>query len=79
MVRHVPVAIVDYDHSSLSATIVRYAESSPRLQSHVVNDENSAKQLMWQGKIAGYLVIPSGLYQQVLNGQTAKVSIFGKW
>ncbi len=75
VVRHVPVAIVDYDHSSLSATIVRYAESSPRLQSHVVNDENSAKQLMWQGKIAGYLVIPSGLYQQVLNGQTAKVSI----
>lgn len=75
VVRHVPVAIVDYDHSSLSATIVRYAESSPRLQSYVVNDENSAKQLMWQGKIAGYLVIPSGLYQQVLNGQTAKVSI----
>ena len=30
---------------------------------------------MWQGKIAGYMVIPSGLYQKVTTGQPAKVSI----
>ncbi|MFO1365905.1 MAG: ABC transporter permease [Moraxella osloensis] len=72
--RHVPVAVVDYDHSSLSQTIISYAQANPRIQSTIVNDENSAKQLMWQGKIAGYMVIP-GLYQKVTTGQPAKVSI----
>lgn len=75
VVRHVPVAVVDYDHSSLSQTIISYAQANPRIQSTIVNDENSAKQLMWQGKIAGYMVIPSGLYQKVTTGQPAKVSI----
>lgn len=75
VVRHVPVAVIDYDHSSLSQTIISYAQANPRIQSTVVSDENQAKQLMWQGKIAGYMVIPFGLYQKVVTGQPAKVSI----
>ena len=75
VVRHVPVAVVDDDHSSLSQKIISYSQANPRLQSTIVTDENTAKQLMWTGKIVGYMVIPSGLYQKVMTGQSAKVSI----
>lgn len=75
VVRHVPVAIVDYDHSNLSDKIITYTKANPRLDSHVLVDEYQAKQLMWQDKIVGYLVIPAGLYQKVSTGQPAKVSV----
>ena len=75
VVRHVPVAIVDYDHSTLSNTMIGYAQANPRLDAQVVTDERQARQLMWQGKIAGYMVIPPNLFQNVNSGQAAKVSI----
>lgn len=75
VVRHVPVAIIDYDHSTLSTTIIGYAQANPRIDSQVVADEATAQRLMWQDKIAGFMVIPSGLYQKVNTGQSAKVSV----
>ena len=75
IVRNVPVAIIDNDHSTLSTKIISYAQSSPRLDVSVVTDENTAKDLVWRNKIVGYMVIPSGLYQKVSTGQSAKVSV----
>lgn len=75
--QHVPVAIVDNDHTFLSAKIIDYAKANPRINSTVVTDETAAQQMLWHHEIAGYLVIPSGLYQKVVSGQTARVSILG--
>lgn len=75
VVRHVPVAIIDNDHSLLSSKIIGYAQANPRLDAKVISDEQQAQQLMWRGEIVGYLLIPSGLYQKVSSGQPAKVSI----
>lgn len=75
VVRQVPVAIVDEDHSTLSNKLISYAQANPRLDAHVIANENQAKDLMWRGELVGYMVIPAGLYQKVNTGQTAKVSV----
>lgn len=77
VVEHVPVAIIDNDHSQLSQKIIDFATASPRLDSHVVSDEVQARQLLWQQKIAGYMVIPSGLNEKVVTTQPAFVSVLG--
>lgn len=77
VVNHVPVGIVDRDNSNLSNTIVRYASASPQLDTQRFLDEQAAKEAMWSDDIAGYMVIPSGLEQQVLSGKSASVSVLG--
>ncbi len=77
VVHNVPVAVVDYDHSRLSNTLVRYANTNPRLQVQIVDNEQVAKQAMWQQQIAGYMIIPQGLEKKVASGKQAKVSVAG--
>ncbi|MGB2785379.1 ABC transporter permease [Psychrobacter sp.] len=77
VVNHVPVGIIDNDNSNLSRTIVRYASTSPQLDTQLFLNEQQAKEAMWSDEIAGYMVIPSGLEQQVLSGKAASVSVLG--
>lgn len=75
VVNHVPVGIIDYDNSDLSRTIVRYATATPQLDTERFVNEQAAQEAMWSNKIAGYMIIPSGLEQRVLSGKQAKVSV----
>ncbi|MGP9687671.1 ABC transporter permease [Psychrobacter sp. AOP22-C1-C5] len=77
VVNHVPVGIVDKDNSNLSNTLFRYASASPQLDTRRFIDEQAAKEAMWSDDIAGYMIIPSGLEQQVLSGKPASVSVLG--
>ncbi|WP_372862730.1 ABC transporter permease [Psychrobacter sp.] len=77
VVNHVPVGIIDNDNSNLSRTIVRYASASPQLDTQLFLNEQQAKEAMWSDEIAGYMVIPSGLEQQVLSGKAVSVSVLG--
>ena len=77
VVNHVPVGIVDYDNSDLSRTIVRYSSASPPLNTKRFLNEQAAKEAIWSDQIAGYMIIPSGLEQQVLSGKAASVSVLG--
>lgn len=77
VVNHVPVGIIDHDNSALSRTIVRYASASPQIDVETFNSEQAAKTAIWSGDIAGYMIIPSGLEQQVLSGKAASVSVLG--
>lgn len=77
VVNHVPVGIIDHDNSALSRTIVRYASASPQIDVETFNSEKAAKTAIWSGDIAGYMIIPSGLEQQVLSGKAASVSVLG--
>ena len=72
-----PVGIVDNDNSNLSRTIVRYASASPQLDTQRFLSEQEAKAAIWSDDIAGYMVIPSGLEQQVMSGKEASVSVLG--
>ncbi len=75
VVNHVPVGIIDYDNSDLSRTIVRYATATPQLDTERFVNEQAAQEAMWLNKIAGYMIIPSGLEQRVLSGKQANVSV----
>ncbi len=77
IVNHVPVGIIDKDNSNLSQTIVRYASASPLLDTKRFLNEQQAIDAMWTDEIAGYMIIPSGLEQQVLSGKAASVSVLG--
>ena len=77
VVNHVPVGIVDKDNSTLSQTIVRYASASPQLDTKRFLNEQQAIDAMCADDIAGYMIIPSGLEQQVLSGKAASVSVLG--
>ncbi|MEN2750724.1 ABC transporter permease [Psychrobacter sp. FBL11] len=77
VVNHVPVGIVDYDNSDLSRTIMRYSSASPQLNTKRFLNEQAAKEAIWTDQIAGYMIIPSGLEQQVLSGKAASVSVLG--
>ncbi|MGO2339908.1 MAG: ABC transporter permease [Psychrobacter sp.] len=77
VIDHVPVGIIDYDNSNLSQTVVRYASASPQLDTKRFLNEQDAKRAIWADEIAGYMVIPSGLEQQVLSGKSASVSVLG--
>ena len=77
IVNHVPVGIVDKDNSNLSQTIVRYASASPLLDTKRFLNEQQAIDAMWTDEIAGYMIIPSGIEQQVLSGKAASVSVLG--
>lgn len=77
VVNHVPVGIIDKDNSDLSRTIVRYASASPQLNTQRFLDEQSAIEAIWSDEIAGYMIIPTGLEQQVLSGKAASVSVLG--
>ncbi|WP_298970954.1 ABC transporter permease [uncultured Psychrobacter sp.] len=77
VVNNVPVGIVDYDRSDLSRTISRYASASPHLNTVNFVDEQQAKEAIWSDEIAGFMIIPAGLEQQVMAGKAASVSVLG--
>ncbi|WP_298737534.1 ABC transporter permease [uncultured Psychrobacter sp.] len=77
VVNNVPVGIVDYDRSDLSRTISRYASASPQLNTVNFVNEQQAKEAIWSDEIAGFMIIPAGLEQQVMAGKAASVSVLG--
>ncbi|WP_230659663.1 ABC transporter permease [Psychrobacter sp. I-STPA10] len=77
IIANVPVGIVDYDQSTLSHNIIRYSQSSPRLETITFKDEQAAKQALWDYQIAGYLVIPPELEKNVYAARPASVSVLG--
>ena len=77
IIADIPVGIVDYDQSNLSHNIIRYSQSSPRLQVTTFKNEQVAKQALWDYKIAGYLIIPPELEKNVFAARPASVSVLG--
>lgn len=77
VVNHVPVGIIDHDNSNLSGTLVRYASASPYLDTERFINEQAAKEAIRSDQIAGYMVIPAGLEEQVQSGEQAHVSVLG--
>jgi len=76
VVRRVPVAVVDLDHSNLSRQITRYVQASPRVEVRLITgDERAAQQALWAGEIEGFAVLPRELKRSVLRGTPAVVTV----
>ncbi|MDX2607581.1 MAG: ABC transporter permease [Woeseiaceae bacterium] len=78
IVREVPVAVVDLDHSSLSRKLVRLADASPDIEvTFVANNPAQLRQALWDGDVEGGLIIPRDFRRSVLRREMVKPVVLG--
>ncbi len=66
VIRHIPMAIVDYDRSSLSRTIIQqFSENDTFSVEYMLQDEDTLKKLMEEGTAKVGMVIPEDFSQDV--------------
>lgn len=77
VVRDLPVAVVDMDHTSFSSKVTRMVDATPvcnvmwRLSSI-----DEAKQMMDRGKIEAIVVLPTDLERKVLNSGSPAIAVY---
>ena len=77
VVRDLPVAVVDMDHTSFSSKVTRMVDATPvcnvmwRLSSI-----EEAKQMMDRGKIEAIVVLPTDLERKVLNSGSPAIAVY---
>jgi ABC-2 type transport system permease protein len=77
VLRELPVALVDQDQSALSDQLARMLDATTGLDlRYRLTDTTDAEQLVREGRIYGYVVVPRGLETQVLRGEQANVAGF---
>lgn len=77
VLREVPVAVVDLDHTAPSRLLVRMAEAHSSLRVAARPDDlESAETLLRRGSVGGVLLIPAGFQDRLLSGRQARVGVF---
>lgn len=77
VIRELPVALVDQDQSSLSAQLARMLDAASGIDlRYRLAEPGEAMQLVREGRIYGYIVVPRGLENRVLRGEPAEVAGF---
>ncbi|MBT1443985.1 ABC transporter permease [Shewanella sp. JM162201] len=72
------LVVVDLDNTSLSRTLIRHADASPKIQvAAAAGSVGEAKAMIASGKFHGLLVIPSGFKRDLLLGKGATLSYGG--
>jgi len=75
VMKDVPIAVVDLDHSALSRRMIRMADTHPSLAVAVEPASPAqAEALVRSGTAAGVLVIPDGFERDVLGGRQAHLT-----
>ena len=75
VLRDVPVAVDDQDHTALSRKLVEMvdAHQSVRVAARAAS-ANEAQDMLRRGEVTGVLVVPRGFEQDVLSGRPAHVT-----
>ena len=74
---HIPTAVVDLDNTVETRAIVRNLKSSQEVEiTHKVRDYAEAVQLMKEGKIYGFFVIPYNFTRDAMAGKSVQVSYY---
>lgn len=75
--RKLPVAVVDYDDSSLSRRALRMIQATPSVDVIAeVQSVEEAEKMMMRGEVSGVLVIPREMEQKVYRGEGIDVPLF---
>lgn len=77
VMKNIPVAVVDLDRTTQSRKITEHVNATPQL--HIVAKTQSleeAKQLFWQNKVSGILLIPDGFSKKILRNEQSDLSIY---
>ncbi|TCB66824.1 ABC transporter permease [Acinetobacter sp. ANC 4178] len=73
---HLPIAIIDQDQSNLSRNIEKYLSSNQSLAIYTVTpDSNEAERLLNETKIWGYVLIPEGAEQRLVQAKDAEIAL----
>ena len=73
---HLPIAIIDQDQSQLSQDIIHHAELNHSLKIfHLGTQTSAVETLLNENKVWGYIHIPQGAEQRLVQGQSADISI----
>lgn len=73
---HLPIAIIDQDQSELSRSIEKYIRANNTLDIAVISQSpDDVEQLINENKIWGYISIPSGAEQRLVQAKDAEISI----
>lgn len=73
---HLPIAIIDQDHSELSRNIEKHLSLNSSVQVYRISEnQNEIERLIDQTKIWGYVHIPEGAEQRLVQAQDAQISI----
>ena len=72
-----PIAVVDYDNSSISRKATRMVDATPSIKVFAkVSSVDEAKALMMRGEIDAVLIFPKNMERDVLRGDGADVPLF---
>ena len=73
---HLPIAIIDQDQSELSQNIEKYVSHNSTLKIALISQSpDEVEKLLNQTQIWGYISIPAGAEQRLVQAQDAEISI----
>ncbi|EEY86747.1 ABC transporter permease [Acinetobacter radioresistens] len=73
---HLPIAIIDQDQSQLSQNIDKYLSHNSALEIAIVSpNQDEVERLLNQTKIWGYVIIPEGAEQRLVQAQDSGIAI----
>ena len=73
---HLPIAIIDQDQSELSRNIEKYVSHNSTLDIVIISQSpDEVERLLNQTKIWGYISIPAGAEQRLVQAEDAEISI----
>ncbi len=72
--RDLPIAVVDYDNSTLSRKLIRMIDAAPApWVQYIYREESEAIQLLQRHEIYGYVIIPEDFSGKIIKGQNPEV------
>jgi len=77
VVRDLPVAVVDMDHTAFSSRVTRLVDATPVCNViYRLNSTEEARQMMEAGKIDAIVVLPQDLERKVMNNGTPEIAVY---
>ncbi len=76
-IKDIPVAVIDQDHTSFSRQYTRMLDATEQLSvSYKPGNLKEARQLFYDGKIHGILIIPENFEKEILSRRQADVPVY---
>lgn len=77
VIRNIPMAVVDNDHSSLSRQLVRMIGATQEVEVKLeTGNFNEAEQQFWDGESNGIIHIPIDFEKKILRGEQAHIGLY---
>jgi len=77
VIRDIPMAVVDRDHSALSRQLTRMIGATQEVKlTHETGNFEEAEQLFWDGETRGIILIPANFERTILRGEQTNVGLY---